>query len=213
MDISNDLIKQFVQITRDQSPVKHEATVYGTVVEHEGKMYVQIDGSELLTPVETSTEMASGERVSITIKDHSAVVTGNLSNPSAGSNTVANIKGDLNNIGTQISEFEVIIADKVSTKDFEANNATINNLIAGKASIKDLEVVNADIKNLQAEDAKINNLVAEKATIENLNTTNAKVENLEVTKANVTELNATNANIKDLNADIAKISTLMGGTA
>ena len=213
MDISNDLIKQFVQITRDQSPVKHEATVYGTVVDYEGKMYVQIDGSELLTPVETSTEMASGERVSITIKDHSAVVTGNLSNPSAGSNTVANIKGDLNNIGTQIAEFEVIIADKVSTKDFEANNATINNLIAGKASIKDLEVVNADIKNLQAEDAKINNLVAEKATIEDLTATNAKVENLEVTKANVTELNTTNANIKDLNADIAKISTLIGGTA
>ena len=213
MDISNDLIKQFVQITRDQSPVKHEATVYGTVVDYEGKMYVQIDGSELLTPVETSTEMASGERVSVTIKDHSAVVTGNLSNPSAGSNTVANIKGDLNNIGTQISEFEVIIADKVSTKDFEANNATINNLIAGKASIKDLEVVNADIKNLQTEDAKITNLVAEKATIEDLTATNAKVENLEVTKANVTELNATNANIKDLNADIAKISTLIGGTA
>lgn len=213
MDISNDLIKQFVQITRDQSPVKHEATVYGTVVEHEGKMYVQIDGSELLTPVETSTEMASGERVSVTIKDHSAVVTGNLSNPSAGSNTVANIKGDLNNIGTQISEFEVIIADKVSTKDFEANNATINNLIAGKASIKDLEVVNADIKNLQAEDAKITNLVAEKATIEDLNATNAKVENLDATKATIGELNATNANIKDLNADIAKISTLIGGTA
>ena len=213
MDISNDLIKQFVQITRDQSPVKHEATVYGTVVEHEGKMYVQIDGSELLTPVETSTEMASGERVSVTIKDHSAVVTGNLSNPSAGSNTVANIKGDLNEIGTQISEFEVIIADKVSTKDFEANNATINNLIAGKASIKDLEVVNADIKNLQAEDAKVTNLVAEKATIEDLNVTNGKIENLEVNKANVTELNATNANIKDLNADIAKISTLIGGTA
>lgn len=213
MDISNDLIKQFVQITRDQSPVKHEATVYGTVVEYEGKSYVQIDGSELLTPVETSTEMASGERVSVTIKDHSAVVTGNLSNPSAGSNTVANIKGDLNDIGTQITEFEVVIADKVSTKDFEANNATINNLIAGKASIKDLEAVNADIKNLQAEDAKITNLVAEKATIEDLNATNAKVENLDATKATIGELNATNANIKDLNADIAKISTLIGGTA
>ena len=213
MSISNDLIKQFVQITKDQSPVKQASTVYGTVVEYEGKSYVQIDGSELLTPVETSAEMASGERVAVTIKDHSAVVTGNLTNPSAGSNTVANIKGDLNNIGSQIAEFEIVIADKVSTKDFEANNATINNLIAGKASIKDLDVVNANIKNLQAEDAKINNLVAEKADIKDLTVANGKIENLEATKATIEDLKAASADIKDLTADIAKISTLIGGTA
>ena len=213
MSISNDLIKQFVQITKDQSPVKQASTVYGTVVEYEGKSYVQIDGSELLTPVETSAEMASGERVAVTIKDHSAVVTGNLTNPSAGSNTVANIKGDLNNIGSQITEFEIVIADKVSTKDFEANNATINNLIAGKASIKDLDVVNANIENLQAEDAKINNLIAEKADIKDLTVANGKIENLEATKATIDDLKAASADIKDLTADIAKISTLIGGTA
>ena len=78
MSISNDLIKQFVQITKDNSPVKHEATVYGTAVEYEGKTYVQIDGSELLTPVETSTEIANGERVTVMIKDKTAWIKENL---------------------------------------------------------------------------------------------------------------------------------------
>ena len=213
MSISNDLIKQFVQITKDNSPVKHEATVYGTAVEYEGKTYVQIDGSELLTPVDTSTEIANGERVTVMIKDHNATVTGNLTNPSAGSTTVANIQGNLNDIGTQITEFEVVIADKVSTKDFEANNATINNLLAGKAEIVELDAVRGNIETLQSEHASINELIATKADISDLNATNANIQNLEANKADINELNAVTGNINDLNADIAKISTLIGGNA
>lgn len=213
MGISNDLIKKFVQITKDQSPVKHESTVYGTAVEYNGSMYVQLDGSELLTPVDTSTEIADGERVTVLIKDHTATVTGNLTNPSAGSNIVVEIQGDLDDIGDQITEFEVVIADKVSTKDFEANNAVINNLLAGKADVNKLTAVEADIRNLQAEDATIKNLVADKADIDELNATKADIEKLEAGKADIGDLNAAVGNITDLTADIAKIALLIGGNA
>ena len=213
MSISNDLVKQFVQITKDNSPVKTESTVYGTTVEYEGQMYVQIDGSDLITPVETTTELKSGERVTVMIKDHNATVTGNLTNPAAGKNTVANIQGNLNDIGTQITEFEVVIADKVSTKDFEANNAAINNLLVGKADINELNAVSASVRNLEAENANIQTLIAEKANISDLTAANAKIDDLYASKADITELNAATADINDLNANLGKISTLIGGDA
>ena len=213
MSISNDLVKQFVQITKDNSPVKTESTVYGTAVEYEGQMYVQIDGSDLITPVETTTELKSGERVTVMIKDHNATVTGNLTNPAAGKNTVANIQGNLDDIGTQITEFEVVIADKVSTKDFEANNAAINNLLVGKADINELNAVSASVRNLEAENANIQTLIAGKANIEDLTAANAKIDNLTASKADITELNAATADINDLNANLGKISTLIGGDA
>ena len=213
MSISNDLVKQFVQITKDNSPVKTESTVYGTTVEYEGQMYVQIDGSDLITPVETTTELKSGERVTVMIKDHNATVTGNLSNPAAGSTTVANIKGNLDDIGSQITEFEVVIADKVSTKDFEANNAAINKLLAGKADVVQLNAVTANIRDLEAEHANIHTLISDKANITDLTAANAKIDDLTANKANVGDLEAATADINDLNADIAKISTLIGGDA
>lgn len=213
MSISNDLVKQFVQITKDNSPVKTESTVYGTAVEYNGQMYVQIDGSDLITPVETTTELKSGERVTVMIKDHNATVTGNLTNPAAGKNTVANIQGNLNDIGTQITEFEVVIADKVSTKDFEANNAAINNLLVGKADINELNAVSASVRNLEAENANIQTLISEKANISDLTAANAKIDDLYASKADITELNAATADINDLNANLGKISTLIGGDA
>lgn len=213
MSISNDLVKQFVQITKDNSPVKTESTVYGTAVEYDGQMYVQIDGSDLITPVETTTELKSGERVTVMIKDHNATVTGNLTNPAAGKNTVANIQGNLDDIGSQITEFEIVIADKVSTKDFEANNAAINNLLVGKADINQLNAVSASIRDLEAENANIQTLIADKANITDLTAANAKIDDLYANKANVGDLEAATADINDLNADVAKISTLIGGDA
>ena len=213
MSISNDLVKQFVQITKDNSPVKTESTVYGTTVEYDGQMYVQIDGSDLITPVETTTELKSGERVTVMIKDHNATVTGNLTNPAAGKNTVANIQGNLDDIGSQITEFEIVIADKVSTKDFEANNAAINNLLVGKADINELNAVSASVRDLEAENANIQTLISNKANIADLTAANAKIDDLYANKANVGDLEAATADINDLNADVAKISTLIGGDA
>ena len=65
MSLSNDLISQFVKITRDQTVEKKESIVYGTTVEYESKMYVKIDGSDLLTPITTTADLQAGERVTV----------------------------------------------------------------------------------------------------------------------------------------------------
>ena len=83
VNLSNDLINQFVSITNDTPEPVKETTVYGTVVVDDDITYVQIDGSDRLTPVTTVTNVIDGERVTVMIKNHSAVITGNITSPSA----------------------------------------------------------------------------------------------------------------------------------
>jgi hypothetical protein len=70
-------------MTNDNTKNKNEkTTTYGTAVEYQGSMYVKLDGSDLLTPVDTSLTLHDNDRVLIDINKHSATVTGNISNPS-----------------------------------------------------------------------------------------------------------------------------------
>ena len=121
MALSNDLISQFVKATRDKEKPNTESTSYGKIVVHDGKEYVQLDGSELLTPISSTIVVKEGDRVIVTIKDHTAIVTGDFTNPSANNK-------DVTDIGNKISEFEIIIADKVTTKQLEAEIARIEQL-------------------------------------------------------------------------------------
>ena len=93
MALSKDLISQFAKITKDSSnknTTKSEKTVFGTVVEYEGKTYVRLDGSERLTPVTSTTNVVDSERVTVMIKDHSAIITGNITSPTARGEDVDN---------------------------------------------------------------------------------------------------------------------------
>lgn len=212
MGLSSDLISQFVKATKDDKKKSTEATVYGKVVEQNGDMYVQLDGSDVLTPVTSTVKMEAGERVVVTIKDHSAVVTGNLTTHSASSK-------DVEDIVDEISEFEIVIADKVSTEDLEAVNARIDDITAGSVTTEELEAVNARIDELVAEDveitgkleanvAEVKELIAEKLDAEFAEITYATIEDLEATNAVINNLDATYATIIDLEAERARIDDL-----
>lgn len=209
MALSSDLISQFVQITQEKKQSK-ETTVYGTVVEYNGGKYVKLDGSDLLTPISTTADALDGERVTVMIKDHSALVTGNISSPSARTDTVKEIDNNVKEMGTKISEFEIIIADKVSTERFEAEIARIDTLVSENVTIKGrLDANEADIRTLTADNATINGkLTAAEADIEELKTkkldaeiadiTYATIKNLEATEAHINSLEATYGEFKDL---------------
>ena len=83
MSLSNDLISQFIKVTNDTTGKKEKTKTYATVVESGGVMYVQLDGSELITPVDTTNILHEGDRVIVDINEHNAVASGNISNPSA----------------------------------------------------------------------------------------------------------------------------------
>lgn len=124
MPLSNDVISKFVKVTKDSVKSKTETTLFGSIVKQDGSNYVRIDGSDLLTPVSLTTDVENGERVTVLIKDHSAIVTGNISSPSARTD-------DVKSIGNRMTEAERLIAEKVSIEDFEAATARINgNFIA-----------------------------------------------------------------------------------
>lgn len=205
MALSNELVSQFAKIAKDNDndKTKRGDTVYGTFVESNGKKYVRIDGSDLLTPVTTTTtNVEPDERVTVNIKNHSAIVTGNISSPSARTDEVTSV-------GSKVTAFEIavggkvdaieVIAEELKAKDANiygmllANDADIQNLQADNVTIKDtLTVNNADITNLKAVDAEITGkLTAVDADIESLQADTLTVtESLNAVKADIVELEA-----------------------
>lgn len=105
MALSQDLINQFVKLTdREEKP--KEVTVNGTYKTINGEEYVQIDGSEIWTPVTSTVEAETGERVKVMIKNHTATVTGNISSPSARSKSVQDLKDEVDEQGNTIKQLD-----------------------------------------------------------------------------------------------------------
>lgn len=210
MALSSDLVSQFVKVTNDKTEIKTETTVNGTIVEYEGKKYVRIDGSDLLTPYETTTDVENGERVKVMIKNHTATVTGNVSSPSARTDTVKEVGEKADEASSKISEFEIIIADKVSVDELDAVNGRIDNLVSDNVTIKgELDAHKATIDTLTADNVTINeSLTAQSATIENLKTTKLDAEVADITYATITNLDATNATIHNLEATYGDFQVL-----
>lgn len=215
MVLSSDLVSQFVKITNDNSDVKKESIVYGTIVEYNDSMYVRIDGSELLTPIMTTADMHDGERVTVMIKNHTATVTGNISSPAARTDDVEGVKKtveemDIETVRSKISEFEILIADKVSTDEFDAEQARIEELRSDNVVIKQqLSANEASISELQAENVTIEEkLTANEASISNLETTKLDVVIADATYATITDLDATNANLYNLESTYGDFVTL-----
>lgn len=117
MNLSQDIITAFVKITNDNKKKNTETTLYGTTVIQNGSKFVKIDGSDVLTPVQSTAVIRSGARVTIMLKDHQAIVTGNLTDPSASSGDVSDI-GDIDaRLETKLdkSEFELTINELLAT--------------------------------------------------------------------------------------------------
>ena len=121
MKLTQDLITAFAKITNDNKEKNTETILYGTSVIQNGVRYVQIDGSNVLTPVQSTAVIRSGARVTIMLKDHQAIVTGNLTDPSASS-------GDVSDIG----DVETALTTKVDKSEFEL---TINELLTTIADL------------------------------------------------------------------------------
>lgn len=211
MGLSNNLISQFVKITKDDKKQSGAGDiVYGTTKEYDGSLYVQIDGSELLTPVTTTTDMKAGERVTVVIKNHTAIATGNLTSPSARTDDVEKVGSQVAEIRDQISEFEIVIADKVSAKELDAEKGRIDTLISENVTIKEnLNASEAKIDDLVADNVTINEkLIARDAEIEDLKTKKLDAEIANVKFATVGNLDATNADIHALEATYGDFEAL-----
>ena len=122
--LTAELVSEFVQNTKDTKKQK-DNNVYGTAVEYNGIIFVKIDGSDLLTPVETTSVIKNGERVIVRIKDHKATVTGNITSPSCGEGQIKDLDNKIlnlqNDFQTSLEEFSSSIAGTyITTESLEA---------------------------------------------------------------------------------------------
>ena len=204
MALSNDLVSQFAKIVNTKNDTKKESTLYGTFVEHNGKKYVKLDGSDLLTPVVQTVTAKQDERVAVSIKNHTAVVTGNLSSPAART-------ADVEENSKKIAEVGTLVAGKVSTEELEAEKARIDLLVADNVVIKETLTANqADIDTLNTDNATIEKtLTANTALIDNLEATKISAEVADLKYATIESLDATDATIHNLSGDYAnfKVTT------
>lgn len=106
MSLSQDIVEQFVKTMTEKDKTRKEAIVNGTYKKIGDKEYVQIDGSDILTPVESTVEAEDGERVQVQIKDHNATVTGNITSPAARSKSVQNLKDEVDEFGNTIQQLD-----------------------------------------------------------------------------------------------------------
>lgn len=206
MALSTDLISQFVKVTKDETKDNKGSTVYGEVVKYNNKDYVKIDGSDLLTPVSSSSiAVDDGERVSILIKDHNATVTGNITSPAGTDKSVQNVS-------QKVTELYSVVAEKATFEQLEAEKARIDDLVADNVTIKEqLTADSADIRDLKAKDVAIEGkLTAAEADIENLETKKLDASVADIKYATVKNLEATNADVHNLTGDFAdfKVATV-----
>lgn len=214
MALSKNLISQFVKVTSNNTKQTEDTYLYGTIVEYGGSQYVRLDGSDLLTPYTSTVVVKTGERVRVSVGRHTATVTGNVSSPAARND-------DVIDLSERVGNFDILIADKATIKDLEAqkarideltaDNVTINNqLTANSADIKDLKAGNVTITGrLDTTEANIKNLTADNVTITGrLDANEVDIKTLTAESANIKDLVAGKADIGDLNAATGRIDSL-----
>ena len=191
MGLSQDLITQFVKVTKDDASPNQETTVFGTTIEQDGKMYVRLDGSALLTPVVSTAVTQANERVAVMIKNHTATITGNFSSPAARTGDVQS-KADAETLTAESARINDLVSDNVNIR---------NSLNANAANIESLQSEDVTIKNqLNANAADITELTSDVATFKQtttnkFNSVEADIEALEAGQITVDQLNAGYANI------------------
>jgi hypothetical protein len=121
VELSKVIIDDFAKVTNDDRHVSQNTTLYGTIKVNGDKNYVQLDGSDLLTPCSSSVNVKDGERVMVVVGGHEAVVTGNMSSPAAR-------LGDVDDAKKEIGETVDQSLDAYDVKLAQMNELAANTL-------------------------------------------------------------------------------------
>ena len=234
MSLSSDLASQFAKVTNDSSRNTNGTKLYGTITMLGEVPHVKLDGTEELTPISRTVEVAEGDRVEVMIANHSATVTGNLTDPSIGIMRAGNLESKITQtaeqIQLQVSDLEkkldskitqtaTEIRSEVSDLDgrFSENIATVENGIRNDmanslASMSDtLTGLSNDLTGLGEDLTGL-----EESTNSSISTINASIESITLNVSNldskITQTAAeirseVSAEVTDLNATIANTET------
>ena len=203
MSLSSDLVSQFVKVTQDTKKTEKENIHYGKVYMIDGDtawVYMEETGTFSGTPASMTVGCQVGDRVVVDIKNHTSVITGNLSSPAASNGE----------IGGAITRVENLIADKVSSQQLATQVARIEKLEAEDLTVRqELTAAEATISELQADNIEVEErLTAHEADISYLETKKLDAEVADVTYAKAEDFEATDARVYNLEATYAELEQL-----
>lgn len=219
------LVNKFVEGISNKTVVSQgPTTLKATARVVDGQLYAVIDGSDILTPVTTTTAAANGDRVEVRIMNHQATITGNLSDNSVGEKTAQSIvEGAMDGfvitnsnfidgtISGSIIQNGTITETQISNSTFD--KLTGDTIIAVEGQIEDLVANNADIAELKTQVAKIENLTAEELSaatgyIGDLETENVTASDIKAATGYVGELEAKNISAENIESATGYIGDL-----
>lgn len=144
--MSNSLVKQFAKTITQSVPQEKSksSNALGTLVKEGDIFYAMLDGSTFLTPVSMSMSGEEGDRVLVTIQNHSAIVTSNITAPGATTKYVERVEADL----TTFKDVTVknLLANYIRTDELEAKVGTFGYLKVETAEATYLKTVELEAK-------------------------------------------------------------------
>ena len=203
MALSEELVANFVKSTNDKKTTSSEATVYGTVKIEGDKKYVQIDGSSIKTPVNTTSDISDGDRVIVLIKNHEATIIGNVSSPSAKN---ASVSDQYNSLQQQIDALSPeSISELTQTVNNNKNNITRLQESYNQANTA-LGVINGTVSSINDKISSIEQSIGTAETnIFNLQT---DVTNLQTDVTNFqTDVTNLQTDVTNLQTDVTNLQT------
>lgn len=201
MSLSSDLIKQFVDVTNDsKKDNKNNSNYYGIAVVNDSGTYVKMDGSEYLTPVIKSMDIKNGDRVEVSIENHSAKITSNITSPASGRGATDLYNTSIDESGEEIAS-GILKEAKEYVDSLLSKGIKTEHIESSTGYIKELTSDNITADKIKVSTGYVDELIAGDITAENINASYAKIKELETNK-----LDADSANIKFLNADLANLT-------
>lgn len=211
MSLDKKVIKDFVAAVNKKEETKTPTILTGTVHREGGTVSVKIDGSESLTPVSTVINVEDGERVTVIIENHKAMITGNLSSPAAR--------------GNEVKDLKEVVADKVNTAELDAITAKVGEIDGDVANFKEtttdkltaqdakIKKIDGDVANfketttekLTAQDAKIKKIDGDVASFKETTTEKFKANEASIENLKTGKLSAKDADLKYANIDFSNI--------
>lgn len=210
MNLSNVIVKEFAKSVTADNNSNTNSNVRGTIVSSGGSKFVRIDGSDALTPISEITDAQLGDRVLVTIENHSATIIGNYTYPTSARATIAaqtTANEALSQANYAIVYADNVVAGCVKTDELEARVADIGFLKASElnAELAILGYVKAD--ELEAKVATFGY-----ATVDNLDAAIGRITTLESTQITTEQLNASYANIDFANIGEAALKKIYSET-
>lgn len=203
MNLSIDLINQFVEATNDDKKETSDGIAYGVVVKDGESTYVRLDGSTMNTPVTTTTNVKHGERVAVLIKNHTATITGNYSSPT----------DSMTSVMSSIGSFDAAVGKKLSVEELTTNSAFVKFLLSDEIIAETIIAADAKINQLEANKLTVDDLKAIYGNFETLDAYFAKLGVTEIDKATIEELNAISGHFRDLHVDYGEFERVVATKA